>query len=777
MTISIFTLITFILFFISPAITCSEIIADGAFGTKGALEGPDYLITDDMGRIEGSNLFHSFSEFNLYSNESATFTGPESIENIISRVTGGSESFINGLLKSDIEKADFYFINPSGVIFGENATLDMGGSFHVTTADYLELSDGTRFHAIAPENSLLTTAPPEAFGFLDGNIGEIVVEGSYLNVPDGETISAIGGDITILNGYLHAPGGVIHIGSLSSEGEIAINDFEGEIDYFAEPGDINIIQTSSERLELDEETVGNIDVSGYNGGTIKIFGGNLSLDRGMLSSTTLGGEGAGIFIDIEGEVLMVHSGSISTVSEEGEAGDISINAGSLLISGSSSIDASTTKNYFTSATGNAGGGDIYLDIDDLIDLRGEIVNMTHDGDGGSIYINASHIIMTGSSMLDAVTYGEGHSGDIYIVTNDLSMTGAAEIGTGSQVAASGDAGDLSIIASDYIHLYAPSGNGFPPGIYTATFSSGDAGDMYISTSHLILEESTMLGSNVYWNGNAGDILIEVHDLDITGGAWITSGTSFTYSRNYDKATGTGGNLIINASGTVNISGYNDENFSSGLYSGAGALGDGGDIIVKAEEIHLTDKGIISSTATGQGKAGNIIIDAGEKLTGKSSIIATSSTESSGGNINIKTDDLILTNNSTVTSSVASGEGGGGNVTIDTDTITALDNSDITANADQGYGGDITIDSVALFFSEDSNLNASSNISGQEGEIEINSPVIDISGYLTILPETFIDVSELLPAQCSARRLEDISSFIIKGRDALPAVPYRLMESR
>ncbi|MDM8558778.1 filamentous hemagglutinin N-terminal domain-containing protein, partial [Candidatus Parabeggiatoa sp. HSG14] len=117
--------------------------------------GPDYLIGADLGQQMEGNLFHSFQDFNLNSLESATFSGPNSVQNILSRVTGGNPSNIDGLIRSTIPNADFYFLNPNGIMFGPNAQLDVQGSFHASTADYLRLGDGGRFDARYPSDSLL----------------------------------------------------------------------------------------------------------------------------------------------------------------------------------------------------------------------------------------------------------------------------------------------------------------------------------------------------------------------------------------------------------------------------------------------------------------------------------------------------------------------------------------------------------------------------------------------------------------------------------------------
>jgi filamentous hemagglutinin family protein len=162
------------------SVTHAEVTLDGTLGPAGAIEGPNYnyVIPAEVGQQRGDNLFHSFGRFSIETLGSATFTGPSTIANVIGRVTGGQSSWIDGALRSDIPSANLYLLNPAGVAFGPNATLDVKGSFHVSTADYLRLGDGGVFHATQPQASGLTSAPPSAFGFLDDHPASISIIGS-----------------------------------------------------------------------------------------------------------------------------------------------------------------------------------------------------------------------------------------------------------------------------------------------------------------------------------------------------------------------------------------------------------------------------------------------------------------------------------------------------------------------------------------------------------------------------------------------------------------------
>ena len=142
------------------------ITVDGRLSPAQTLAGPNYAIRAELGRRVGGNLFHSFGRFGLTQGEAATFSGPSGVNNVIGRVTGGAQSSIDGTVRSTMPGANLYLINPAGVVFGPNARVDVSGSFHASSADYLRFQDGARFQATNPDASTLTSAPPAAFGFL-----------------------------------------------------------------------------------------------------------------------------------------------------------------------------------------------------------------------------------------------------------------------------------------------------------------------------------------------------------------------------------------------------------------------------------------------------------------------------------------------------------------------------------------------------------------------------------------------------------------------------------
>jgi filamentous hemagglutinin family protein len=245
-------------------------ILDGSTGTDttGLSFTGDMVISHEVGTMEGANLFHSFSDFNINAGESATFTGPGSIDNVVSRVTGSSTSTFNGPLNALIDPstgqltgANFYFINPNGLIFKEGANLNIGGAFFATTADSIRLGDdGIVIAGPGYEGSSLTASPPAAFGFLDGNPGTITFEGTQmvkwmnLNPFNPDVFSFIGGDITLDEAPEGTPtifgtadsrgtfltGNRVDLVSVASAGEVVPVDGGYDIDPSVTLGNINI---------------------------------------------------------------------------------------------------------------------------------------------------------------------------------------------------------------------------------------------------------------------------------------------------------------------------------------------------------------------------------------------------------------------------------------------------------------------------------------------------------------------------------------------------------
>ncbi|MCB1919797.1 MAG: filamentous hemagglutinin N-terminal domain-containing protein, partial [Candidatus Competibacteraceae bacterium] len=307
----------------------TQVTLDGTLGPAGPLSGPNYAIPAEVGQQHGGNLFHSFGQFSIHAEESATFSGPNSVSNIIGRVTGGQVSTIDGLLRSTIPGANLYLLNPAGLLFGPNATLDVSGSFHASTADYLRLGEGGRFEALTPGNSVLTVAPVEAFGFLGDAPGQLTIQDSFLRFREGQTLSLIGGDLTLHNTTLYAPAGRIDLAAVSSAGDVLPTATGLEVNGVTQRGDLHITRDPTAALpEIDGRPVEDVDASGRGGGAIVIRAGNMQAEGVMLSTDTRGDQpGGGIDIALTGDLTITRSGQIhSNAFGSGNAGNVTISA-------------------------------------------------------------------------------------------------------------------------------------------------------------------------------------------------------------------------------------------------------------------------------------------------------------------------------------------------------------------------------------------------------------------------------------------------------------------
>lgn len=223
----------------------TSIVADSTLPS-----GSNSIVPSNNGRIDisgglsvGSNLFHSFSDFQVGSGDSANFLS-RGASNILSRVTGNNPSNIFGTIGVDIgeanqSNANLFFLNPNGVVFGPNASLDLNGSFHVSTADQILLGEGNTgglFSALNPSADILSSAPPSAFGFTGNNpLSSIEIDRATLTVTSGNVISIIGADsgslpngetesqilnpqpgIVIRNSKVAAPQGLVNLLSVAS---------------------------------------------------------------------------------------------------------------------------------------------------------------------------------------------------------------------------------------------------------------------------------------------------------------------------------------------------------------------------------------------------------------------------------------------------------------------------------------------------------------------------------------------------------------------------------
>jgi len=719
----------------------AQVTLDGTLGRAGALSGPNYQITPDLGRQVGGNLFHSFGQFSIHTGESATFSGPNSVSNIIGRVTGGQMSFIDGTIRSTIPGANLYLLNPAGMLFGENARLDVNGAFHASTADYLQFSDDRRFDVRTPANSLLTVAPVAAFGFLGDAPAPITINGSFLQVPEGQTLSLIGGDISLSNATLYAPSGQINLASVGSAGEVVPSDTDLAMQGFGRLGEISVKRAdATERVVVDEVELGDVDASGQGGGAIFIRGGQfVAQGRSLTQANTIGDQdGRGIHIAVDRLALTGGARITANTSGAGRGGDIHIAARD---------DATIDGAYFDAEAERLRPSGIIADA------------LADSSQAGNITLATTRLSLTHGGAITSVAQENSRSGNLYITAAESINIDAINPGfvgnvdiLGLSTAAARYAGDIQISTA---RLTLTSGGS----INTFTWSDGEgrSGDITINASESVTVKGPQSGlfADAYGGGsmNAGDITVTTGHLSLTGGGQISSST---------WGLGHGGDINITANQSITIigEGYDapsDIHFFSGVFSNSC-----GDCSVgNAGNITLTTRNLLIDAAGGGDSNGHIGI-------------GTRADYTSGGNITVNADHLKLLNNAEISSSVAGNEfSDSGTVTINSTNLVALNGSKITAQATQGRGGNIQVN-ADVFLHDAANindvLNASSQVIGNDGTVAINAPSAESISSLTALPTRYLNAADQIGHRCGASDPDTRSRLTVQGRGGLPPDP-------
>ncbi|BDA72637.1 hypothetical protein CAL7716_068030 [Calothrix sp. PCC 7716] len=622
-------------------------------------------------------MFHSFREFSVSENRGAYFLTPNAnIENIFARVTGSNASQIFGTLgvrqanNFTPSTANLYFMNPNGILFGQNARLDVGGSFLATTANGIQFGNSGVYNASGGQPVDVLTINPSAFLFNQisrGNItnrsvapaGQNLVGENItgLRVPDGKSLLFLGGDINIEGG------GLVNNASFDGSGGLRAYNGRIELGSLAAPGIVGLnIAGNSLSFNIPE-----------------------GVERGNISITN------GAEINVRG------SGG----------GDIALGAKDVNVSGGGIVRAGIDNKLGSPTTKS---GDIQINATGTVTLTDENSRISNVLDGeaigksGNVNITTGSLVVSNDAILSADTFGIGDAGNIFIASDKL-LVNDATIGSSVQSRAVGNGGNIFIKVNDAVSLVNA--------IVDSNIESGAV-------------------------GSGGTINIEAGSLSITDSTQVQS---FVRTKDGEQTPGirNGGNVNINVRGAVNISGIKD-GIPSGIRSTlTGVEGKAGNIAINAGSLNLSDKAVISSGTFGTGNAGNIFIQVNDLVALDDSGILSNVGDGAvgnGGNINIKSGSLSLVNSSIISAQVnaatanfTGGKGNGGNINIDvTGKVTfaqaqpGFNNGIVNAvgAGAVGNGGNVTINADVLEITGGSQIQGSTRGKGDSGAITINA---------------------------------------------------------
>ncbi|OUL26531.1 filamentous hemagglutinin [Nostoc sp. RF31YmG] len=731
----------------------AQVTSDGTLNTNVSQSGNNFIINN--GSVANSNLFHSFQQFSVPTGTSAIFdlVNTPNITTIFSRVTGGSISHIDGMIQTinSNNPVSLFLINPSGIIFGLNAQLNIGGSFVGTTANSIKFADGAEFSAINSQTQPLLSINVPIGLQMGSNPAAIAVQGtghslsnpnpnglppisvvpsaSELRVQPGQTLALVGGNLDLNGATLTAQQGQVELGSVSGVGLVSliptVQGYTLGYENGQSFGDIQLAQRSL------------VDVSGINAGSVQIQGQNIKFTDGSLILTQNFGYLPG------GEIHLQASAAIDMIGR---------------------TDAGIWSGIRSETFGSAAGGNISVITPKLTIQEGAGLNSSTIGTAasGNIEIQATAIELSGfspsnprdiSTLGTSSYYSSGNAGDIFVNGNSLVVSGGASLGS-------------------------------------ATFGSGSSGKVTIRNNHTtVMGESPFgfysnIASTTFATGNAKKLSLDTAKLQILNGGAVAATTFFT---------GNGGDISINATESIEISGRSQSNYSS-INSSVLSLNpqlqqlfglpniltaNAGNVSITTPNLMLMDGGTVSVTSQGSGNGGSLNITAHTIRLERQASIQAATESGNGGNIALDVGKLLLLRSNSAIAATAGGNGNGGNININAPIVAGVGNSDIIANAFQGKGGNIQITTQGIIglqfrpeLTPENDITASSQF-GISGTVEINNIGVDPNSGLVELPANVSDPSQQIATDCASKQG---SKFVATGRGGMPQNPTQEVKS-
>jgi filamentous hemagglutinin family protein len=725
----------------------AQVTPDRSLDTKTSTENNVTEITG--GTASGSNLFHSFRDFSVETGSSAYFNNGTDISNIIGRVTGSSISNIDGLIRANGD-ANLILINPNGISFGNNASLDIGGSFLGSTADSILFKDGTVFNTDLNSQPLLTISVPVGLQ-LGQESGGIKVSGtadltSGLAISPGHTFALVGNGINFDGGMVTAESGRIELGSVS-QGQVNIQQIAAgwQLGYGA-------VTQFGELQLLNRSALLNPNISANSTGGIQVQGSKIFLERSQIAAQTQGNAPGGNIV-VNGSESLTLSGTAavgansSQISNNvvsggtGKGGSIDIATGKLEINPRSFIDNSI---FGSGSAGNIkivaqeininGAGFLEFQQKYRLDvlegnlqpgsrITGIFAGTATTGTAGNITIDTDTLNLTDGAIIFTPVFSAGHGGDINVMAQDINLSGSA-IQNGGAVSSltTASLGNINLISD---RLKVSDG----ATVINATFGDVSGGNINVTANSIDLSNSIpegIIATGLFTNttlgsGEGGDLKISTNTLKINDAVIASNSGAIFPDGRILPVGGLGGDVQIQATESINLSGIVFNNSNPELSVGAGigtstfSASKGGDLTVDTGKLLVRNGADLASSTFNAGDGGKLTINATDsvKLIGdpKATGIARGGLFASSGGIMLP--ELEAT-------------GASGNISVTTPKLTVLDQAliDVQSNG-LGNAGSINLVSDSILLGNEGALSAITK-DGGGGNIAINTKVLELN---------------------------------------------------
>ena len=717
----------------------AQITPDNTLGTENSIVTPQQLRdVIEGGAIRGDKIFHSFSEFNVNEGQSVYFTNPESILNIFTRVTGANPSDIFGTLGVD-GGANLILINPNGINFGANASLDVSGSFFATTSESIIFDNGLEFSATNPEAPPLLTVnltpglqlglPAQAAITNAGNLAvgqDFTLSGSNLflsgQLQAGNNLTLQASDLIQIRDSLANP-------FIASAGNKLLVQGNQNIDIFAlihpDSGLFsggNMILRSANPIAGDAHFAsgGNFRVEQLDGNLGELFSSNNPTIRSngdvFLDSFT----GTSLHILAGGRVEIPGTISITGAAEVGEAivESVALSDGTII-----EIDGSAAPTVDIRA-GTTAFGDAFVStgVGTNADINvGDIIFNSIGSDGGTVLLTNQYqpnTNLSGDITVSSISTGDSLGGGLVAIDSrgGITINGTVDVSAFADESGIvfGNGGDVKLLAQEDI-IFNSGASIFSNGLLGGNITIKSDADISVIEGAISSNTLTDVA-----NTTGGDINVTGSSVFLSNGARISANT---------LGAGDAGSVIITATDSISFDGESSLGFLSGAFTTveSGAMGNGGNVKISTSTLELTNGAQIAANIFGKGNAGSVIITAtdtisfdGESNQGNpSGAFGTLESGAMGnaGNVEISTSILSLSNGAAIAASTF-GEGDAGNVTINaTDSISF----DGRSSQNKLSGAFTTVESGAI---------------GNAGNVEISTGILSLSDSAAIAVSTF-----------------------------------------
>ena len=698
-----------------------------------------------------ANLFHSFTQFGLSEGQTANFLTNPNIQNILGRITGGNPSLINGLIKVTGGNSNLFLMNPAGMIFGPNASLNVPGSFNASAATGISFGNNQWFSAIGNNNWATLIGTPNSFAFTNLQGGSIVNAGN-LTVAPGQSLTLIGG--TVVNtGQLTAPSGNILISAvpgnnlvrISQAGNLLSLDVQPTATQSSLPNNwtqpmlslpqlltgkglaqatglvVNpngeVVLTGNVAVPVVPGTAiasGSLNVSGNTGGTVNILGDRVGVIGGNINASGINGGGT---VLVGGDYQGV--GIVPNAARTFVSSDSTINADAVSNGNGGRVivwaDETTRFNGNITARGglfSGNGGFVEVSGKQFLDFRGNVNTLATNGNPGLLLLDPTNITIQngagtftalnqvaqftdpdiGGNTIDAALINSAATNVMLQASNDITFNSAVNITTPGV--------GLTALANNNINVPLNSNITTQAGNITlnADRDNLNGGNLTINSTINtnggnflgIGRGNTLNRTGIFVNGtiNAGG-----GDINLDNGSGNTT-TNVGISLAGSKITTTGnGNITINGtSGSSNGLGIvlNVATISSvngNITFNGTSTGAGTGIELNSSFVQSTGTGSITMTGTGGNGINNNIGVFVDRLSKIESLNGNISLTGTGGGTGTNNNGILIQNSSLVTSI------GSGNITFKGTAGAGTDNNSGIGIANsnlKSQNGDITL---------------------------------------------------------------------------------------